>query len=550
MSFFDDITPDFSDPNTMAAFGALGGVLQAGTTPRFDAQGRGITGGGKLNALAALTGAGLQGMNQGANFAQQYQAANLANQNASVINPIAQQTAQMNLQRQQALQPVMMNSLKNIGVDPTNLSSTDQMGAMALQMAYGSGDPGKISTAYLSLYEHNPDLAGKIKLAQENNSVHETPQGPQFGVNGLPGASASFGSLNPMTVTSALTNGIVNQRNPSAMGPGDQTGSPTPMPAPPTPAAFGSIAPQQQPQPVNASSLQPPPQAQQAMAQPQAAPVSPTPQKPPISMILATDGKPYVQSAMALPLLKPDPSGTPSYNTPNTTTGVAQTKAFQNADIAGNEGIAESANNTNQMLARLHDINDAYNKAESGTLLAQDPDLANKFIAAGVLTDKGKISDVAQFQRIQGDQALEVLNQLKSATAGSGGSKILNSEVKNATGKLGDPHLQPEAIQAIMAVSEGLGNYNNDMAQGWTKIGGLGNRIAGGYTLRPADYTQQFATSHNLDDYITQAKATMPQIKGTAPDPMASARAAIAKGAPRAAVIKRLTENGIDAGGL
>lgn len=555
-----DYLPDFSDPDQMAVFGALGNVLQAGSAPRYDPRGMGITGGSAGNAIAQLLGAGMGGAVGGAQEAQNYQKENIANQ-----------VGQLGLQRQQAIQPMQIDMMKqaygdmsgggskaasqSLGSGPGgSMTQADVLGLSALQAARASGDLGKISDAYKTLYEHNPQLAGAVKMAEAQNSVHETPNGPQFGTGGLPGSSPAFGNLAP-AATSQIMNGIVGERTPAMSGPGNQqpfegnvpgslAGAPNPPPvqsqmvppsgdalnayrqsqgmqAPPVDAQrqgmglpVGTAMPQ-----VPASQLQPPAPRQAAFMPPQApqAPQPPQAQQlpQPPQGVLASDGKPVVPNADKISFFKPDASGTPSYKTDNTNTGVNQTKEFQKADIPASENIAESASNTQQMIGRLHDIQDAYSKAQAGTLLAQDPDLANKFIAAGVLTDKGSIKDVAQFQRIQGDQALEVLNQLKGAVAGSGNSKILNSEVKNATGKLGDPHLQPEAVASILAVSQGLANYNQDMVKGWSAIGGLGNRVAGGYTMRPTDYSQQFATSHNIDDYIKQAKADMPQVKGT-----------------------------------
>lgn len=506
MSWLDDLTPDLSDKSTATIFGALAGLGQA-ATPQYGV--RSINRGNALFGTIGDIAGGIEGAQKEANTLQ---AGNIANQSAT-----------LNLQRQQAMQPAILQNAQSMMNPPgqdsggSPMSEVDRKFATAYQLAMMSGKTEEAGKVLQSWAEHSPQLAGAIEASKSQNSVHETPNGPQYGVNGIPG----FGSLNPTAASSAAIGTVVGDRSPQAIGPGNQQpfegtvpgslSGPNPPPSTTIPPIIDSqLMAQGQPgkpppqiAPRQAAFI--PPQAPEANAQPQVS-----------QGVLASDGKPVVPNADKIDFFKPDPSFTPKYKTDNTKTGVSQVQEFQKADIPASENIAESANNTQQMLGRLHDIQDAYSKAQSGTLLAQDPDLANKFIAAGVLTDKGKINDVAQFQRIQGDQALEILNQLKGAISGSGGSKILNSEVKNATGKLGDPHLQPEAVASIMAVSTGLANYNQDMVKGWTAIGGLGNRVAGGYTLRPSDYSQQFSTTHNLDDYIKQAKAEMPAVKGTA----------------------------------
>lgn len=194
-----DYLPDFSDPQSMAAWGALGNVLIGGSAPRYAPNGNGVTGGNALNSLAALAGLGLTGAVKGAEGAQQYKASDLANQ-----------MGQLGLQKQQAVQPLQIAAIKNAmgGVPgnlagpgsqvlsqmpPSTVSDADQKFAQAynLSMAFS---PDKAAGVLQSWAEHNPQLAGMIKNEQERQSIIAMPGGRQ-----VPGSAvlSPYGSLSP-----------------------------------------------------------------------------------------------------------------------------------------------------------------------------------------------------------------------------------------------------------------------------------------------------------------------------------------------------------------
>lgn len=281
---------------------------------------------------------------------------------------------------------------------------------------------------------------------------------------------------------------------------------PPPPPTPPRQAAF---------QPPNPGDQSPGAQqlaqiiaAQQQPPQANKPPAGSTPAKDGVPLL--ADGKPILPSINLA--YKPDPTGMPRYKTENTTTGVNQTKKFQELDAADDQEIGKSATNANQMRSRINDMADALTTGRAGTLVAQDPELANKLIAMGIITNKGIVNDVAQFQRVSADQMVELLNQLRAAAPGS---RIMQAEIKGMADKLADPSQRPEAVQNILAMAQGLGDYNADLSKSWDAIGGLGNRQAEGFTLRPTTFQRQFANGHAIDDYVAKARKDMPALAGT-----------------------------------
>lgn len=579
MSWLSDLSDTIGSaftPDTMPAWGALAGLGQAATPHPGTGMGWG-------NALFGTIGDVSKGGMTGAQVGQEMTARDIGNQ-----------MSQLGLQKQQTLQPYQLAYLKSFyGGNPQGgaggmpgslsgisghgsgkdgaLTQADMLGLSMLSAAGASGDPGKISDAYKTLYEHNPDLAGAIKGSQEAETPQKMPNGQyQLGA-GL------FGSLAPQA-TSAALQGIVGEREPGGIGPGNQQPAETPTPegagqmmppqgdalaayrqqngmqAPPIDAQragmglpIGSSSPAQMPLQQGA----PPPPQGQAMGQPIPAPPSPSqippqaqmqaqpppqqgqpnplqtliaqqqakaaqggPPPQPVNNFMASDGKPIVPSVQNTAFFKPDPTGMPHYKTENTDTGVAATKKIQDTDVEADANMASSLNNTNQMLGRLHDIAEAYQTSQAGTLIAQYPDIANKLIGLGIIDKAGTVKDVGEFQRVSSDLITETMNQIKAANSGSSQSRILSSEFQGLVQKMADPHLQPDAIHDILGVSTGFANYNSDQVQGWNKIGGLGNRLANGYTLRPTDYERQFGSTHDLTDYINQAKQQMGPMKG------------------------------------
>lgn len=390
----------------------------------------------------------------------------------------------------------------------------------ALMAAYMSRDPKQISSVLSEMGKVDPQGAAAVTRATQFNTFQKTPQGT-FEMPSQGGGSAvappptptSLAAFYPQPLAPAPAQG--NVPNPQDVPPVNASAlQPGAIPAPPTPAQLPPqgqppAAPQAAPQRDFAAM---PPQPTPPMAPQQAsAPGAGGP--PPLT---ALDGKPYVPNPQVILQHAPDPSGTPRYNTENTETGVNQTKQFQSNDIAADQKIGEAAMNANQMQSRVNDMVSAMKSGQAGTLLAQYPDLATKLVGAGIINNKGDVNNVAQYQRVMADQIVEILNQIKSASAGTSQSRILNSEIQGMMTRMADPGQQPQAIRDILAMAQGLGNYNQDMAKGWSTIGGLGNRAAGGYTMRPDSYQQEFTLNHNIDDYVNIAKQNMGPLAGMA----------------------------------
>lgn len=376
MSWLSDLSDTIGSaftPDTMPAWGALAGLGQAATPHPGTGMGWG-------NALFGTIGDVSKGGMTGAQVGQEMTARDIGNQ-----------MSQLGLQKQQTLQPYQLAYLKSFyGGNPQGgaggmpgslsgisghgsgkdgaLTQADMLGLSMLSAAGASGDPGKISDAYKTLYEHNPDLAGAIKGSQEAETPQKMPNGQyQLGA-GL------FGSLAPQA-TSAALQGIVGEREPGGIGPGNQQPAETPTPegagqmmppqgdalaayrqqngmqAPPIDAQragmglpVGSSSPAQmppqqgapppqgqpmgQPIPPPPSPSQIPPQAQMPpqqgqpnplealIAQQQAAKQAPNQQanvargidgKP----LISSDGKPIIPSLANNPFYKPSPTGQP-----------------------------------------------------------------------------------------------------------------------------------------------------------------------------------------------------------------------------------------------
>lgn len=495
-----DYLPDFSDPDSMAAWGALGNVLIGGSAPRYAPNGNGITGGNKLNSLAALAGLAVTGAVSGAQGAQQFKANQLENQNAGVMNPINQQMAELGLEKQQALQPLQIGMMKNaMGASGSSgpsapfgmpqsqggnglgggIDMADQQFAQAYQLAMASGDLAKAAVVMQSWAEHNPQLAGAVKKQQEMNTFQKTPQGTYEMPNG--GAS-SFGSPAPLLPPQ------VQQQS---------------IPMPPTPAQIPQI---------NASQLQPPDQRTAAFMPPKEADKS-SAKIPP--ELMASDGKPVVPNVESSNFYRPDPNGLPKYNTPNTETGVALTKSLQDEDLKANSEMTSNLGSLQKEQYRLKQLGSAYQSVQSGTFLSQYPEVAKGLLAAGLL-DQKDIGNLSAVQKALANQAIQIIQQTKDANANIGGAptRLFGSEIANMQEKAENPGSTPQANYEVITDAMGLANHAADMAKGWDAIGGLGNRLANGNTLRPADYARKFIESHDPQDYKKAAMESLPAFKG------------------------------------
>lgn len=430
--------------------------------------------------LGAIGQGGI-GMNQAALQGQQIKSAQLQNQ-----------LGVLNLQRAQAMQPMVMNQIK--GMTNNSSGGAGGMGAsgsgspasvyaqQALMAAMASGNQEQISKAYLSLYEHDPELAGQIKASQESNTLQKTPQGTYITV--------------PVT-----KQGTVIQ--------------------PSSPAGYNSTS-------SAAGGESPNNQTRVAPSAPQSNANDNTPSQPVILNIKNTfptssDGRPIIPGRSKL--APADPTGTPTYKTDLTDTGVNQTKLFQEADMKANEALSSQAANLQNERFRLEELAKVYKQVQAGTLTAQNPELATKLIAWGVIKDPKEISNVAQIQNALHSHVLQIIQQIKDTNANMGGAptRTFGSEIQNLQEKGETPDMQPEALYNIIGQAKGIVDHHMDMVNGWNDIGGLGNRVASGYTLRPDDYARQFIKSHDIQDYKTNALKSMGEFKGMSPQSTSAA---------------------------
>lgn len=447
------------DPDTANALVNFGGsMMQAGGQPGA--------------SFAGAAGAGVQGMQAGKLQRQQLMAAQMQNQ-----------MGQLNLQRAQAMQPMVMNQINgmtqgngmpgapgNTGGNGTSGGGSPASGyaAQALMAAYASGNQEQISKAYLSLYEHDPALAGQIKNEQEGNTFFKTPEGgykkgkDMAGGNnpapsaGQPRMASAGGSINPPATTAVKSQDL---------SPEDNTET--------------NVMP-------NVISRFP----------------------------KADDGKPIISGYPRL--APPDPSGLPQYKEATTDSGVALKKELQTVDIKANETLSAQASSLQNEQFRLKELTDVYKQVQAGTLTAQNPELANKLVAWGVIKNPADIKDLAGVQNALQSHVLQIIQQIKDTNANMGGqpTRTFGSEINALQEKGEDPGAQPEALWNIIGQARGIVDHHLDMVKGWDTIGGLGNRVADGNTLRPDDYTRKFIQSHDITDYKTKAQKEMGPFKG------------------------------------
>lgn len=254
MSWLDDLTPDAGDPTTGAIFGALAGLGKS-AQPMYDPRGQGVTGGSPGNALLAIIGNMAGGIQGGMKGAQEYKAADMANQGAA-----------LGLEQAQAAQPAMMNMIKGMDSDPilnptipgslaggakpmpAGASAADAQFATAFKLARMSRDPKQMSSVLVEWAKVNPQLAGEIENAKAQNQIVDVNGHKVMGseIMGNPGGGSTFGSLAPQAAPP--------QAPPQGASPG---GMQTQPPITPVQGPQG-LPPIPQ---VNASALQPPPPA-------------------------------------------------------------------------------------------------------------------------------------------------------------------------------------------------------------------------------------------------------------------------------------------------
>jgi len=456
MGFFDQLLPDYSDPNSMAAWGAIGNMLLRGGTP---IPGKGL---GAGNALAMLAGSGMQGATAGANFAQEYQKQNIGNQMGG-----------LNLQRAQAIQPAILKQINGMssgapGALNGGMSDSDQLALQTLQWAMMSGNPEQISKAYQTIYEHNPNLAGQIENAKARGGIAQTPNGPVPGYQ-VPGINNSpFGAMSP------------------------------PVSDAPMQGTQPSISPVQGPQtipPINASELQPPPQQQLRDAS--FMPPNPPPQS---TSSVASNGA--------------DPTGMPKYKfNPFNKVETEQASKFGEADTKVNDAMTGQLDTYAQSEQRLNTIAQALKEVQSGGLTSTKAAIANMLQGLGVDPKTYNLDDPKSAYNVLHEQGINTLQELKQLTSGTG-SRITNAEFTRIGNYMNNPDIPASTNLQLLGEAIGAIHYDKDMIDGWNNIGGLVNRAASGYTVRPDDYMRQWQLKHKMGDYVDQAKEKIGPLKG------------------------------------
>lgn len=239
--------------------------------------------------------------------------------------------------------------------------------------------------------------------------------------------------------------------------------------------------------------------------------------------LAAGDGKPIVPQVKDS-FFKPDPSGMPKYPEAKTETDVNQTKIAQADDAKSNSALTSQLSSLQNEQFRLKELTNIYKQVQSGTLMAQNPEFINKLIGWGVIKDPAEVKNVAGVQAALQSHVLQIIQQIKDTNANMGNAptRTFGSEISSLQEKGEDPGAQPEALWNIIGQAKGIVDHHIDMVNGWDKIGGLGNRLANGNTLRPEDYARQFMLNHDIEDYKSKAQKEMGEFKGMSDNKSAS----------------------------
>lgn len=455
MGIFDNL-----DPDTMALMSAAGAMATPATRVPVP--------------LGYSIGQAISAIPQGVRASQELKQGGMANQMGA-----------LNLQKAQAMQPMILNQIKGMtgggspmgvpggGGDAGGAGTSDALFSQALMSAYMSGDMGKAATVLQSWAEHNPALAGQIKASQERN----TPQKMADDTYQLGGGA--FGS-------------------PAA-------GMLTPQPggAPPAPQTVNG-----RPQaPENMDEL-----LNQQTQSPGNAPAAPS---TPANIPMASDGKPLVPGMTNL--FKPDPTETPFFGNPKTKNAVDLVNQNQKDLSEGDKEFTTLANSFNNEGTRLNNLIDIFKQTQSGTAMAHFPELLNKAVSLGIVKDPSTVKNLSDLQTANQNFILDVIGQIKDTNANLGGStaaRTFGSEINELLEHGQSVKDQPQALWNILSQAKGLVDQHTDMLNGWQAIGGRGNRAAGGHTMLPNDYSQAYLLAHPSKAFIKNAQDSMGTFKG------------------------------------
>lgn len=349
-----------------------------------------------------------------------------------------------------------------------------------------TGDPTELEKAYQSAYENDPMLAGRKTGQQEGAKLFMQPNGTY-----ALGSSMGAGG-NPGMPTSAPL-------------------SPGAMPPPPQMVNGKPQAPQNMDDLLNQQSAQP-----NVIPNPIPGTTPGVPAAPP-KVPMALDGKPLIPGMTNL--FKPDPTGTPNF-------GPVKTK--QDADLVtqnqkelgdGDKEFTTLANSFNNEGTRLNNLIDLFKQTQSGTAMAQFPELVSKAVAMGIVKDPATIKNLSDLQTANQNFILDVIGQIKDTNANVGGgaaARTFGSEISELLENGQSVKNQPQALWNVISQAKGLVDQHTDMLNGWNTVGGRGNRIAAGQTMLPDTYAQKFLLAHPTQPYIQNAQQTMGPFKGMA----------------------------------
>ncbi len=193
-------------------------------------------------------------------------------------------------------------------------------------------------------------------------------------------------------------------------------------------------------------------------------------------------------------------------------------------------------------------IANAFKQTESGAFAEEKANIKAGLKSAGIDLPDSVFGSPAQVQIALKDNFNTVLEQIKAFS-----SRPAAAELTLAQKNFSNPNLQPEANQAIIGQVVGNIRWDRQMLNDYAQAKALGWKD-------PTDFQRAWAQQpqNSLQGFIDSAQQQIGPLKGMpggpgspAPKPidattMNAAQNAIMRGAPKAAVLKRLQDNGYD----
>ncbi len=228
---------------------------------------------------------------------------------------------------------------------------------------------------------------------------------------------------------------------------------------------------------------------------------------------LASDGKPIITVDN---WIAPDPTGMPKIPTENTKQGVSIAENMGQEALKGSNSLSTMQSSLAKQQNNLNNLIDVFKVTKGNTLMSQDPGIANKLVSLGIIKNPKDIATLANIQTALPTASQEIISQLKNINTNGDDkvSRMYQVEYQNLEKTGINPNMQPQALFNVISQAKGLVDHNLDMANGWEKIGGLGNRLAGGYTMTPDVYTNKFMQDHKIADYTKKVQSDVGSFAG------------------------------------